>query len=83
MNIRSRVEKLESSTDTGEPIIIVRHIVTPGRLNAPIAQIRTDDGQVFVREPMEDAGAFKQRAAFAAGWPGRSASLIAKPLEEA
>lgn len=77
MNTRSRIEKLEATTDTSEPPIIVRRFVIPGSQEAPMVRMTADDGEVFIRESGEDDSAFTGRAARAAGWPGRTVRLVA------
>lgn len=74
-----RIEALEATAGVNRlPVLIVRRIVDPGHLEAPISRISLDGEIGLVREIGECEEEFIGRAAALAGYPHRAMRLIAE-----
>lgn len=81
MNLKNRIEKLESIAPPPLPYIILRRIVSPENMTGQDKRIDTGNG-IVTREIGESFGDFKERAARLAGWPGKTVRLIAPAPED-
>ncbi len=62
-NLEKRIATLERARPPDDDLTIIRHIVTPGELDAAINRIRAADGQLWARLPCETDQTFIDRAA--------------------
>jgi hypothetical protein len=58
-----RIAALERANPPDDDLTIIRHIVTPGNLDAALNRIRADDGQLWNRLPGETEQTLIDRAA--------------------
>jgi len=62
-NLEKRIAALERANPPDDDLTIIRHIVTPGKLDATINRIRANDGQLWKRLPGELEQTLIDRAA--------------------